>query len=65
MIVPVVVLALAWDSRLVLFDVPLIGDHQTSEAGKLVVQVIHTYHAHVKPLRFSHLCLDIDLCWFQ
>jgi hypothetical protein len=35
MVVPVAVLALGWGSRLVMFDVPLIGDHvNLGEAGE-------------------------------
>jgi hypothetical protein len=37
MVVPVAVLALGWGSRLVMFDVPLIGDHVSlGDTGELV-----------------------------
>jgi hypothetical protein len=40
MVVPVAVLALGWGSRLVMFDVPLIGDHvNLGEAGEVSAAV--------------------------
>lgn len=40
MIVPVAVLALGWGSRLVMFEVPLIGDHVVLAAALGEVQVV-------------------------